>query len=408
MRKIDRLFKSLFQIEFHLPVPPKPRVAEYSTQARDGDPDSRTSRYHGEMRIAVDARALQGPATGVGRYLEGLLGAWLDLAAGDSFVLLGCRALTLPASIASRVETRVTPVPLPGTLWLQTAAPAAAARAGAELFFGPLGVAPLAARIPVVLTVHDLTPILFPQWHHARNRLGFEPFLAASVRKAKRIAAVSESTRRDLVARVPQAEGKCSVVPNGFVSPGVVSPFRAERSYVLFLGTLEPRKNVERLVSAMERLWDAEPGFPDLVLAGGDGWGLPRFAERLRASRHAARIRRLGYVDAPTAASLVSGARLLAYPSLYEGFGLPPLEAMALGTPVVASSSSSLPEVVGDAGLLPDPESVEAIAAAILRAERDEKWRTEARARGLVRAARFTWTAAARAMRELCGEALAA
>src|SRR5207253_3134219 len=108
-------------------------------------------------------------------------------------------------------------------------------------------------------------------------------------------------------------------------------------------------------------------------------------------SRHASRIQRLGYVARERAPALVRGARLLAYPSLYEGFGLPPLEALAAGTVVVGSSSSSLPEVLGDAALLPDPTDVAAIAAALEKAEDDEAWRKEARARGLARAARFTW-----------------
>lgn len=358
------------------------------------------------MRIAVDARALQGPATGVGRYLEGLVGAWLDLFPEDAFVFLGSRPLVLPEALSGRVETRPSPVPMPGTAWLQTLAPLTAARAGADVFFGPLGIAPLASPLPTVLTVHDLTPLLFPAWHDLPNRLGFVPLLPASVRKAAAVAAVSEATRRDLVEHVPEAAGKCVVVPNGFAPPARATRAEPGRPYILFLGTLEPRKNVPRLMEAMERLWDAHPGFPDLVLAGGSGWGMPGFEARVQTSRHASRILLRGYVAPAEAAALLAGARVLAYPSLYEGFGLPPLEAMALGTPVVASSSSSLPEVVGDAGLLPDPTDVGAIATALLRAATDETWRVGATARGRARAARFTWDAAARAMRALFAEAL--
>ncbi|HEV8267789.1 MAG TPA: glycosyltransferase family 1 protein, partial [Thermoanaerobaculia bacterium] len=179
------------------------------------------------------------------------------------------------------------------------------------------------------------------------------------------------------------------------------------RPYVLFLGTLEPRKNVSRLVDAMESIWDARPDFPDLVLAGDDGWGLSGFDTRLRSSRHAARIRLQGYASAAEAGSLLRNARVLAYPSLYEGFGLPVLEAMAEGVPVVASSRAALPEVVGDAGLLPDPENVEAIAAALVKAETDAKWRRDARLKGFARAEKFSWTNAARAMRGLFEEAIA-
>lgn len=363
----------------------------------------------GRMRIAVDARPFEERPTGVGRYLEGLLTAWLAAWPGDSFVLVSPRPVFAPPSLAGRVEIASSPS-LPGTLWLQTAAGSAASRANADAFFGCLGIVPLFGRLPSVATVHDLTPILFPEWHSLKNRLGFAPFLGGSVRRARRLAAVSEHTRRDLVARFPEAAAKTTVVHNGVdvspAPPGGPAP-NGGRPYVLSLGTLEPRKNVGRLVEAMESIWDRRPDFPDLVLAGAEGWGLRGLAERLRASRHAARIRPSGYLAGDERARFMAGARVFAYPSLYEGFGLPPLEAMSLGTPVVASSASSLPEVVGDAGLLPDPEDVSAIARALERAHDDEEFRRAAAVRGPARAAQFTWAEAARRMRALFAEALA-
>ena len=360
------------------------------------------------MRIAVDARPLEERPTGVGRYLEGLLTAWLDERNDDAFVLMSPRKVVLPPALAGRVALAASPA-LPGTVWLQTAAARAAAREKADVFFGTLGIVPIRGGVPSVATVHDLTPLLFPEWHSLRNRLGFAPFIAASVRAARRIAAVSEHSRRDLVARFPCADAKTTVVHNGVdvAAPRTNGPPPNEgRPYVLSLGTLEPRKNLERLVEAMESIWDRRPGFPDLVLAGAEGWGLRGFGERLRASRHASRIRPAGYLGGGERSRWMAGARVFAYPSLYEGFGLPPLEAMALGTPVVASSASSLPEVVGDAGLLPDPRDVGAIARALERAEDDEAFRRAASARGPARAAAFTWASAARKMRTLFEEAL--
>ena len=361
------------------------------------------------MRIAFDARPFEPGRTGVGRYLEGLLGQWTHLFPEDGLVALSPRPVELPGNLEGKVEVPFRPMNLPGTLWLQTAAPVQAARAGADLFFGTLGIVPLLSRVPAVATVHDLTPILFPAWHSLKNRFGFAPFLGPTVRKARRLVAVSEATRRDLVARYPEAAAKCRVVHNGFTplpefeGDDNISP----QPYVLFLGTVEPRKNVERLVEAMESIWDRRPTFPRLVLAGGDGWGMPGFAARLAASRHAARIRRTGYVAPAEAARLIRGARLVAYPSLYEGFGLPALEAMALGTVVVASSASSLPEVVGDAGLLPDPGDVESIAAALERAQDDEPFRERAQRLGRERARGFSWERAARETRAHFEEALA-
>ena len=206
----------------------------------------------------------------------------------------------------------------------------------------------------------------------------------------------------------PETEGKCTVVHSGVRPPDAATAAgeTGGRPYVLYLGTIEPRKNLVRLVEAMESIWSRRPDFPDLVLAGGSGWGMRGFSARVASSGHARRIRRLGWVTPPKALALLSGARLLAYPSLYEGFGFPPLEAMAAGTVVVASSSSSLPEVLGDAALLPDPEDSSAIAAALEKAEGDEEWRRDARARGLARAAELSWTRAARATRRVFESAL--
>jgi alpha-1,3-rhamnosyl/mannosyltransferase len=157
----------------------------------------------------------------------------------------------------------------------------------------------------------------------------------------------------------------------------------------------------------MESIWDRRPDFPDLVLAGGEGWGMEGFTDRLARSRHSARVTRVGYLGSGERARWLAGARVFAYPSLYEGFGLPPLEAMAQGTPVVGSSASSLPEVMGDAGLLPDPTSIPDIAAALERAQGDEDFRRHAADLGPRRAQHFTWAAAATKTRAIFEEALA-
>ncbi|HEX2757649.1 MAG TPA: glycosyltransferase, partial [Thermoanaerobaculia bacterium] len=163
------------------------------------------------MRLAVDARPLEERPTGVGRYLEGLLSAWLDQTPSDSFILLSPRKVHVPARLSGRVEAAASPA-LPGTVWLQTVAARAARRAGADAFFGSLGILPLLSSLPGVATVHDLTPLLFPEWHSRKNRLGFNPFIGATVRLARRIVAVSEATRRDLVAAFPYAAPKTVVV----------------------------------------------------------------------------------------------------------------------------------------------------------------------------------------------------
>lgn len=363
------------------------------------------------VRIAVDARPFGAERTGVGRYLEGLLPAWLRAFPGDRIFLLSPRPVRLPEALAGSVEVRPGQSRLPGTLWLQSSAPVEAVRCRADVFFAPLAIVPLASPVPCVATVHDLTPFLFPEWHTRKNRLAFDSLVGSSVRKAKALFCVSRATERDLLTAFPEADGKSFVVPNGLTPPhggagaGGGEPGAEGRPYVLSLATREPRKNLGRLLRAMESLWDEDPGFPDLVVAGGSGWGSDEAVRAIEGSRHRDRVRLLGWVEPAEASRLLSGARLLAYPSLYEGFGLPVLEAMAAGTVVVASASSSLPEVAGDAALLPDPTDAGAIARAIETAHRDEAFRAAAVRKGRERARLFTWDAAARSMRPRFEEA---
>jgi alpha-1,3-rhamnosyl/mannosyltransferase len=174
-------------------------------------------------------------------------------------------------------------------------------------------------------------------------------------------------------------------------------------AYVLFLGTLEPRKNIGRLLeAAMKAGADVGP----LVLAGVDGWGNDELRPRIADLARQGRVRPLGYVPETLRPTLLGGARAFIYPSLYEGFGLPPLEAMACGTPVVTSDVSSLPETVGDAALLIDPLDVDGLAGAIRRLWDDEALRRDLRARGLARAREFSWERTARLTLEAYAAAL--
>ena len=255
-----------------------------------------------------------------------------------------------------------------------------------------------------VVSVHDLTVVLFPQWHPAKRVREIQAGLQASVEMAERIIAVSQATKDDIVTHLGVDPARVAVVPLAVDESfrplpadeidAALAPLGLERgTYLLFLGTLEPRKNVGRLLDALVTLDDA---VGPLVLAGADGWGNDELRPRIAALSQRGRVRSLGYVPERLRAPLLGGARIFVYPSLYEGFGWPPLEAMACGTPVVTSNVSALPEVVGDAAVMTDPLDVDGLAEAIRRLWSDEGLRDTLRARGFVRARRFTWDLTAR------------
>lgn len=269
-------------------------------------------------------------------------------------------------------------------------------------------------RAKRVVSIHDLTLILFPEWHPAKRRRHMQAGLRASAEAADRIIADSRATKDDIVRHLAVDPERVAIVPLA-VDPSfrplpraevdaALAPLRlAHGAYLLFLGTLEPRKNIWRLLDAvMKAGTDVGP----LVLAGADGWGNDELRPRIADLARQGRVRPLGYVPETLRPTLLGGARAFIYPSLYEGFGMPPLEAMACGTPVVTSDVSSLPETVGNAALLIDPLDVDGLAGAIRRLWDDEGLRRDLRARGLARAREFSWERTARLTLEAYAAAL--
>ena len=265
----------------------------------------------------------------------------------------------------------------------------------------PAGVPPAGPRQGTVVTVHDIAFISRPELFPWRWRLTYRAGLRRAIRTADAIIAVSQSTKNDLLERTGVDAARVSVIPLAASLPetavdsgetlaglGVRSPF------ILFVGTLEPRKNVVALVRAYRRL--AARGFDhQLLLAGEMGWKSSPLKRELAQSGPGT-IRRLGRIDDAALDALYRGAAALVYPSLYEGFGLPVLEAMARGIPCVVSNTTSMPEVAGDAAILVDPRSVDDLATAIERVAGDRTLRERLRADGLARAAGFSWEETAR------------
>lgn len=371
--------------------------------------------------VAVDLRALVPEATGIGVYTREL---GLALARRGGCRLLGLahrppRGADELAAAGVRIEHQ--PAPL-GVLWQQLRLPRRLRRGDADLFWSPLGTLPWSCPLPAVVTVHDLTPLLFPRAHTAKVRWSQIPFLERSLATARRVVADSASTARDLAFHFPETAGRTRIVHPGVAPefrPGeadAIAALRAELDapdgYLLSVGTLEPRKNLAALLDVWESLRAEDEGTPPLVLAGGAGWGSRDLARRIQALGAPAdggpRAVHVGRVDRERLVALLQAARLFVYPSLYEGFGLPPLEAMACGVPVVTSDSSSLPEVVGDSGLTVPPHDRAGLRQAISRLLADDGLSADLADRGRRRAAGFTWDAAAAALEEVFAEALAA
>lgn len=279
-----------------------------------------------------------------------------------------------------------------------------ARKGGYDLIHYPANIGALLARVPSVLTVHDLTFLRDPSWYNPERAAYYRIATRRSVKTARRIIAVSQATANDLMAMLEVPAERIDVVHNGVdprfrpASEAVQSAARAKyvlaEPYVLYVGTIEPRKNLPRLIDAWSSA--AGSGGPLLAIAGRLGWKTEAVQQAVARSPHGNRVRFLGHVPPEDLPALMSAAEVFAYPSLYEGFGIPVAEAMACGTPVLTSNTSSLPEVAGDAAILVDPEDTIAIAAGLEKLLSSESLRSDLRDRGLRRAIRLSWDLAAR------------
>jgi glycosyltransferase involved in cell wall biosynthesis len=352
------------------------------------------------MRIGIDARLANAPRTGIGSYTAHLVAALARAGAPERFVLFADAPLAAPPGCEVVV--------VPGGnrhVWTFGRLPAACRRARLDLFHGTANFAvPALAGCPLVATVHDLIPLRFPAAVSRGHRLLFGALVRRAVRAARRVITGSEFSRREILARYPDAAGKVAVVPYGvdpaFTAtgdPAADGRVRARHGiagrYLLFVGVFEPRKNVPLLVDAFEILRHTRPEAADLqlALAGGPGWRGEAIAAGVRSRGLEPAARLLGYVPDADLPALYRGATLAVVPSQYEGFGLPALEAMACGAPVLAADAAALPETVGDAGELFAPGDPGLLAARLAGLAADPARLAAMRARGLARAAAFSW-----------------
>lgn len=318
------------------------------------------------------------------------------------------------AGIKLNLTSLPTANPIVRILWEQAFQPLVLLREKVELLHSLAFVGPLLSPCPFIVTVYDLSFLLFPESFRPWNRFYLSFFTKLSVKKATRVVAISENTKKDLVKLTRVREEKVRVTYCGCdevlkpLPPQEVEEFRRRknlpRRFILFLGTFEPRKNLVRLLDAFRKV---KGEGVKLVLAGALGWGYEPVLLSIEKFGLKKDVLLPGFIPPEEKVYWYNAAEIFVYPSLYEGFGLPPLEAMACGTPVVASNAASLPEVVGDSGILVDPTDSEAIAEALLRLLTSSEERERFREKGLQRAEKFSWEQMARKTVKIYREALA-
>lgn len=344
--------------------------------------------------ILLNSRAANQPMNGVRRYIE---------------------------ELAGRLGERVRPVELPersrglsGHLWEQLVLPRQVGRG--DLLWSPANTGPLSVASQV-LTIHDLSSLEHPEWYRPGFALWYRFLLPRLARRVRRIITPSRFTKQRLVALLDIPQNVITLIPEGVADrfhpaqAGEIAEVRSRyglhRPYLLAVGTLEPRKNLNRLFQAWQLAVGPEPAGRqpevELAVAGGTGAAF----RSLDYTRLASGVRLIGPPAEADLPALYAGAEACLVVSLYEGFGLPALEAMACGAPVIAADNTALPEVVGEAALLVDPYQVEQIAAAIRKILRDPDCRAGLRQKGLERARQFTWEQAAGRTWEVLQQALA-
>ncbi|MEA2490403.1 MAG: hypothetical protein QOH21_2195 [Acidobacteriota bacterium] len=339
------------------------------------------------MRVLIDGRALVGHRTGIGVHTAEIARR-LEV---EPRPLIASHAVIEDREGLDHCRFRVDRAPL-GVIWQQLLLP----RIGeADVLWGPHGTLPIAWRRPAVITLHDFTSLTMPRRHRLQTILSFNLIIGRSLEMAARIACVSQAVANEAMRGFGVAAQRIEIVSNGvdeYFSPGEDD----EGDYLLYTGTLEPRKGLDVLLAVW---WSLPEPRPRLVLCGDAGWKT-RMPDDPR-------IEVTGYVTRERLRALYRGARVFVYPSRYEGFGIPPLEAMACGAPVIATRTGAIPEFAGDAALLVPPGDRDALRAALVRLLGDAELRQELRTRGPERAKLYRWDRSARLMTQLLEAACA-
>ncbi len=368
------------------------------------------------LRIGIEGKVLTPRAGGIGRYAMHLVHALLTAAtargAAVEFILFTgpqTSRTCLPPDHGMYREHRGMLHSSVGRALLTT--PLGIVRQGIDVFHGfdHVGLPPFFKRSRYVVTIHDIIPVLLPHTFTLRHRLIVRAALARVCRQADIVIVPSQATREDILQHYRLREDRIVVIPYGCdarfrpaIDPAHLSQVRLKYGlpplYMLFLGRQDPRKNVMTLLQAFAQLRHTQRIDPTLclVVAGSPGWRSPGMCRTLQQLGLEDVVCFPGSIDEEDIPDLYCGAELFVFPSLYEGFGLPVLEAMRCGVPVIASNVSAIPEVAGDAALLIDPHNAESLAEAIWQVVHDTTLRQTLQSKGVLQAQRFSWEAAAR------------
>lgn len=370
------------------------------------------------MRIGFDATPLLVTRAGIGKYTHALLCALGEVASEHDFALYANRPIP-PDPALSHVNYPTSYFPRSRWLWEQTILPRTMQRDGIDVFHFPNNSAPLTTRIPYIVTIHDASLFLHRQYHPWQRVVALRLMMPQIARRAAKIITVSHHARRELQQVLKLPAEKFEVIYQGVgahfqptATPNIAAAIRKKHGlpnqYILYVGTLEPRKNLRRLLEAFAELKRC----PDqrqtkLVIVGANGWHMPNFEQQIDGLNLRDCIVRLGYVPESDLPTIYSLATCLAFPSLHEGFGIPPLEAMACGTPVLTSHNSAMSEVCGDAAFYIDPVDTQSIKEGLHSLLCNHQRQNELRKAGFCRVRDFTWRETARKTAHLYAEVAA-
>ncbi len=371
------------------------------------------------LRVAVDATSLLGPRTGVGTFTHEVLAGVAGRAGVEATAFAvswrGRGRLRTDVPDGVRVRGVVLPARFARFAWRYGDRPDVRLLVGScEVVHGPNFVVPPGGGAAEVVTVHDLTAIHHPELCTA-DSLQWPPLLVRAIDRGAWVHTVSEFVADEVREHFEVDPERVVAVPNGLAAPLPLGPktdgtagrhLAGGQRYLLALGTVEPRKELPTLVRAFDSLANDDPELR-LVIAGPDGWGAEALTDAVDRAHHRHRVRRLGWVTAEQRVALLRGAAALAYPSRYEGFGLVPLEALAVGTPAVVGAAGALPEVLGDAAPFVPPGDVDALGVALDRVLTDHQHRAALLASGASRVARYRWDRTVDGLVDLYGRAVA-